>query len=244
MSKENGLGDRFYAGGTDISGNIASLSNVHGGPALLDGTDITQSAHARLFGLRDGSLEMASFMDAALAHPVLSALPRADDIMTYLVGPAIGNPAACLNAKQIDYDATRGADGALMLKSEGQGSGFGLEWGLQLTIGTRTDTAATHGAALDNSASTAHGGQAYLHVGSFAGTDATVLVEHSTDNSTFSTLMTFTQVTGGAPLAQRLAVSNTTTVNRYLRASTVTTGGFTSLAFQLTFCRNPVAVVF
>lgn len=245
MAKQSGIGARFLVGGSDVSGDISAVDSITGTIALLDGTDITQGAHARIFGLRDGSMTFTAFMDAANAHPVLSALPRTDEIMTALIPPlAIGSPAACLNAKQIDYDPTRGADGSLMLKSQGQGSGFGLEWGLQLTAGTRTDTAATHGAALDNGASSAHGGQAYLHVPAFTGTDATVLVEHSADNTTFTTLMTFTQVTGATPLAQRLAVSGATTVNRYLRASTVTTGGFTSLAFQLTFCRNPVAVTF
>jgi hypothetical protein len=148
--KQGGLGARFLVGGYDISGDIQALDNVGGGPAPGDFTDITQSAHARQGLVRDGHLGATVFMDPANAHPVLSALPTADELMSFLPPPlAVGGVAACLNAKQIGYDPTRGADGSLMLKTEGQGNGFGLEWCQQLTAGLRTDTAATNGSGLD-----------------------------------------------------------------------------------------------
>ncbi|HEY6494943.1 MAG TPA: hypothetical protein VIZ43_16840 [Trebonia sp.] len=150
MAKQGGMGFRWIVGGFDISGDISALDNIHGGPALGDFTDITQSARERKGLLRDGGMAATAFMDAANAHPVLSALPTADVEMMALVPPlVIGSPAACLNAKQIGYDPSRPADGSLTLKTEGQGSGFGLEWGLALTAGVRTDTTATNGAALD-----------------------------------------------------------------------------------------------
>jgi hypothetical protein len=76
---------------------------------------------------------------------------------------------------------------------------------------------------------TAFGAQAYLQATALTGSTATVTVQHSPDNSTWSTLLAFAAVTS-APQAQRTTVSNTTTVNRYLRA--ITTGTFTSFAFQ------------
>lgn len=243
MGKQSGIGARFLVGGSDVSGDISAIDSINGGIALLDDTDITQAAHSRLGGLRDGSISFSSFFDAASAHPVLGALPRADTIMSALVPPmAIGSPAACLNARQLNYDPSRGADGALMAKVDGQGDGFALEWGLALTPGPRTDTAATAGTHLDNGASTAFGGQAYLQVAAFAGTDVEIHVEHSADDVTYTSLMTFTEVTAG-PLAQRLAVSNTTTVDRYVKAVTTTTGGFTSVTFAIIFMRNLVAGV-
>jgi hypothetical protein len=164
----------------------------------------------------------------------------------FLVAPlAVGGATACCNAKQVGYDPTRAADGSLTLKTEGQANQFGLEWGVTLTAGTRTDTAATSGADLDNGASTAFGAQAYLHAFALTGTDVTVTVQHSPDNSTWSTLAAFTQIISGnlPPLAQRTSVTNTTTVNRYLRAITTTAGGFTSFAFACIVNRNPVAGV-
>lgn len=150
MGKQGGLGFRWIVGGSDISGDISALDSIHGGPALGDVTDITQSAHSRLGLLRDGGMAATAFMDAANAHPVLSALPTADIEMMALVPPLVtGSPVACLNAKQIGYDPSRPADGSLTLKTEGQGNGFGLEWGAALTAGIRTDTTATNGTALD-----------------------------------------------------------------------------------------------
>ena len=150
MAKQSGLGARFLVGGYDISGDVNALDTIGGTQALLDSTDITQSAHSRIAGLRDGSMSFTVFMDPANAHPVLSALPTADTLMTFLAPPlAIGSAAACLVAKQVSYDATRGNDGSLTLKTAGQGNAFALEWGVQLTPGLRTDTTATNGTGLD-----------------------------------------------------------------------------------------------
>lgn len=245
MSKQSGLGARFLTGGNNISGDVNAIDTVSGSVGLLDGTDITQSAKARIYGARDGSMAFTVFMDNALAHPVLAALPRGDtQLMAMLPTLAIGGATACLNAKQVNYDPTRGADGSLLLKVTGQGNSFGLEWAVALTAGLRTDTATTNGTSLDNAASSSFGAQAYLQVTAFSGTDVTVKIQDSADNSTFAdvTGLTFTQVTA-APASQRLATSNSATVRRYLRAVTITTGGFTSVTFAVAVNRNPVAGV-
>lgn len=243
MAKQSGLGARFLSGGNNISGDVNAIDTISGSVGLLDGTDITQSAKGRLFGTRDGSMSFTVFMDAALAHPVLAALPRTDtQLMAMLPSLAIGGAAACLNSKQVDYNPNRGADGSLLLKVQGQGNSFGLEWGVALTAGLRTDTSATNGASLDNAASTAFGAQAYLQVTAFTGTDVTVKIQDSADNSTFAdvTGLTFTQVTS-APASQRLATANSATIRRYLRAVTVTTGGVTSVTFAVAINRNGIA---
>lgn len=246
MAKTGGLGDRFFIAGQDVSGDVNSIGNIGGGPALLDGTDITMSAMARIPGLRDGRMEWVSFFNPTLAatHDKLAALPTADVMCTYARGASVGNPAACLIAKQINYDGTRGNDGALTFAVSAQANGYGLEWGLQLTAGLRTDTAATLGASIDTAASAAFGAQAYLQLTAFTGTDVTVKVQDSADNTTFAdvTGLTFTQVTA-APATQRLATSNTATIRRYLRAVTVTTGGFTSATFSVVVNKNPIAGV-
>jgi hypothetical protein len=239
--KQSGLGSRFLVGGYDLSGNIQALDSVKCGTVLLPGTDITQEAQARIPSLRDGSLGFTVFFDAGNAHPVLSALPVADELMTALLPPlSVGSTAACLNAKQIGYDGDRGTDGSLMLKVAGQGSGYALEWGAQLTPGLRTDTADTDGTALDNGAATDFGAQGYLQLTAFTGTSVTVEVEHSADDATWSSLIAFTAQTA-APATQRLAVANTATVDRYLRV--ITSGTFTSATFAVVVNRNPVAGV-
>jgi len=244
MAKQGGLGDRFFIGGADVSGDVSALGNIGGGPALLDGTDITQPAMARIPGLRDGRMEFTAFFNPTVGatHDKLAALPTSDVICTYCRGAVLGNPAACLVAKQVNYDGTRGNDGAFTFAVSAQANGFGLEWGLQLTAGLRTDTAATNGTSIDTTASASFGAQAYLQVTAFTGTDATVKIQDSADNSSFAdvTGLTFTQITA-APATQRLATANTATIRRYLRAVTVTTGGFTSATFSVVINKNPIA---
>lgn len=248
MTKQSGLGDALYYGGYDLSGDVQALGNIGGGPALLDFTDITQSAMARQGGERDGRIEWTSFFNPGIAanaaHGVLSALPRGDVLVTYCRGTALGAPAACLNGKQVNYDGTRGNDGGFIFAVSGQANGYGLEWGNLLTAGMRTDTAATQGTSIDTGGSLSFGAQAYLHLGAFTGTDVTVKVQDSADNTTFADVagLAFTQVTTG-PNTQRIGISNTSTVRRYVRAVTVTTGGFTSAAFAVVLCKNEIAGV-
>jgi hypothetical protein len=242
MAKTSGLGDNYYLGGYDLSGDINSLSKISGMVATLDVTAINESAMERLGGKRDGAIDFTSYFNPTGAHPVLSALPTTDVQASYRRGTVLGNPAAEFVAKQIDYNPTRGADGSLTCAVSLQGDGFGLEWGVQLTAGLRTDTAATNGTSLDQSASTSFGAQAYLQVTAFTGTDVTVKIQDSADNSSFAdvTGLTFTQTTAAAT-TQRLATSNAATIRRYVRAVTVTTGGFTSATFAVTLVRNQIA---
>lgn len=244
MAKQSGLGDNFYIGGVDVSGDISALGNVGGGPAVQDVTGIDKSAMERLGLNRDGRMEFTSFFNPLRAHPVLSALPTGDVILTYCRGTALGSPAACLNAKQANYDGTRGQDGAFTFTVQAQANGYGLEWGNLLTAGMRTDSAATNGTGFDTTASASFGAQAYLQVAAFTGTDATVKIQDSADNVSFADVagLAFTQITA-APGAQRIATANTATIRRYVRAVTTTTGGFTSLTFAVVINKNTIAGV-
>lgn len=244
MAKQSGLGDAFYLAGNDLSGSVMALDSISGSVGTLDATTIAQSAHARLFGQRDGAMAITTLFNPSGAGPFvagpapLQTLPTADEIASYFRGTAIGNPAACCVAKQVGFDPTRGTDGSLTLKTSLQANGFGLEWGKQLTAGLRTDTTATAGTALDNAAGTSFGCQAYLQVTAFSGTSVDVILEHSTDNVSFSTLIDFGSQS--AIGASRATVSNVTTVNRYTRAST-STGTFSSITFAMVIVRNLTA---
>lgn len=238
--KTSGLGDDLFFGGYHLGGDIQQLS-LSGSMALLDVTDITQSAHSRLGGLRDGTVELTAYMDPAdgAEHAAFSPLTLADVIVTYCRGQLAGNPSVCQVSKQLNYDPTRANDGMLTEKVTCDGNGFGQEWGLQLTDGLRTDPAGTDGPAVDNTTPTTFGAQAYLQAVSLTGTTATVTVQQSADNTTWSTLAAFDAVTS-APQAQRIAVTGT--VDRYLRV--ITAGTFTSFGFQCTVVRNTVETVF
>ena len=252
MAKTAGMGDNLYVGGVDLSGDIASLERIGGGPNPLPATGINASGFERLGGIRDAAFDITSWFNPALtqAHPTFAALPTTDVIASYFRGTAIGNPAASIVAKQVNYDGDRGADGSLSFSVQELASGYGLEWGDQATVGMRTDTGATVGSALDSGAATTNFGlQAYLQVDTFTGTDITIKLQESSDNGadTYADVVGggFTQITTGqAPKAQRIATATNLAVERYLKVTTVTTGGFVTCTFAVMIVRNQVVPTF
>lgn len=173
-------------------------------------------------------------------HNALAPLPRADVACMYARGNAVGNPAGLLVAKQLSYDGTRDNTGNLTFQVEADGNSFGMEWGTLLTSGIRADTAATNGPSRNDGAGTTFGAQAQLQLFELAGTNVDVAIQHSTDNVTFTTLIDFGSLTA-APNGLRAIVSNTTTVNQYLRV--ITTGTFTYAQFAVAINRNTIAGV-
>jgi hypothetical protein len=169
-------------------------------------------------------------------------ISNADVIASYFRGTALGSPAACMNSKQTDYDPTRDATGGLTLKVDLVADAYGLEWGIQATAGLRTDTAATVGAAYDQGSAiptTAYGAQAYLQLTNLVGTSVDVQIQHSTTSGgTYTTLIDFGAQTT-FPYAARAFVSNTTTVNEFLKITTV--GTFSLATFSVVFVRNQIA---
>jgi hypothetical protein len=244
MTKSGGLGDNFYSGGYDLSGDIGSVDKVQGGTKPIDVTGINKSAFERIGGVRDGAMSWKAFFNTTGAHPVLSALPTADVVATYCRGTTLGSPCASVVAKQLNYDGNRGNSGEFTFSVDAEANAYGLEWGVLLTAGLRTDTAATNGTGVDTTASASFGAQAYLQVTAFTGTDVTVKIQDSADNVTFAdvTGLTFTAVTA-APFTQRLATSNTATIRRYVRAITTTSAGVTSVTFAVHLTKNEIGGV-
>lgn len=247
MAKSSGLGQALYIGGYDVSGDIQALGKIASPVATIEGTDITMSGNGRIYGRRDGAIDTTVYFNPGVsansAHAVFSALPTADTAAFFATATTIGAPTANMVAKQLNYDGTRGQDGSFTYAVSLVANGFGLEWGNLLTAGIRTDTAATNGASYDGGAQTLFGLQAYLQLTAFTGTDVTVKLQDSADNASFAdiTSAAFTQITSVTPSWQRIAISNAATVRRYVRVVTVTTGGFTSASFAVSFIRNPVA---
>jgi hypothetical protein len=251
MSKESGLGDRLYVGGYDLSGDIGALDSIASPRATLDVTAIDKRAMERIYGLRDGNMQFTAFFNPATAkaHPVLSALPTADVTAIYGHGTTLGNAAAAIVAKQVNYDPTRAADGALTFKVDMQANGYGLEWCKQVTAGVRTDSAATTGTSVDVSTAAATGTsafglQAYLEVTALTGTNVVVSLEESDSAGSGFAAVTggaFTSVTS-APATQRIQTARGQSVKRYLRV--VTSGTFSSASFIVVVNRNDTSVVF
>jgi hypothetical protein len=255
VTKTSGLGQNFYIGGYNLSGDVCAVSAVKGTVSVLDVTDISQSAYNRVAARRDGEITFNTWYDVAAGreHAILKTLPLTDTMVMYVTDvPALDAQAACLSAIQVNYDWTRAADGSLMgtvqcLADDGNVAGnigAALEWCEMLTPGVRTDTTATAPATgVDfGSASTLFGLSAYLQVFSVTGTSVTVSIDDSADNSTFApvTGAQFAAATsGGSPQVQRIQTTAGQTVRRYVRAST--TGTFSNAQFAVAFYRHLIS---
>jgi hypothetical protein len=311
--KTAGLGDNFYYGGYDLSGDVASVDTLSGPSDVLEVTAVKQFGHQRLYGQRAGTWSFTTYFESATGvsspgvpgsgtpvvstysfpvlvtviggtgtqvsingvnqgtfdgtyllpafgtiiltysvaptwswtvvgteHQALSPLTRLDQVATYFRGTAIGNSAACMVAKQLDYDPTRDTSGNLSLKVDLQANSFGMEWGTMLTAGLRTDVTTTTGAFFDSGAgSFTFGGQAYLQLVDFVGTSVDVSITHSaTSGGTYTTLADF----GSQTAIGGFRVPVTGTVNEFWKV--VTAGTFTYATFAVVFNKNPVAVSF
>ena len=96
------------------------------------------------------------------------------------------------------------------------------------------ETATGNGTAVDNTDATTNGGVGCLHVTAYSGfTNVVFKIQHSTDNSVWVDLITFTTVT--AATSERSAVTGT--VNRYTRVIRTVTGTG-SVTFVAAFARR------
>lgn len=239
MPKQGGLGQRFFVGGYDLSGDVGAVQTARGIRNLLEVPGLDKSAMERIVGRRDGEISFNSWYNPTVdqQHTALKDLPTGDRDVMYCDGALVGNPAACLHGKQINYDWNLGNDGSLQASIQALANEFGLEWCKQLTAGLRTDGSATNGASVDDAAATAFGASAYLIMRSFAGTSCVVKIQDSADNSSFAdvTGLTFATITVNTPQGQRLETALTATLRRYVRV--VTTGTFSNIQFAVAYCR-------
>ena len=234
MAKKSGLGQQIFVHGYDLSGDVAAINNAGSPRDLLDATALNASAHERFVGLSDGNLGVSSWFNDATEqeHAAFSGLPTTDRIVTWAFGATRGDVAACLVAKQLNYDGTRGTDGSLSFTIDTQAaSGEPLDWCNTLTTGKETHSSAGSSTSRDDGAGTTAGMVGYLEITDLDSGTATVTIQESSDNGSsdaWTNVMTFSTVGyASAPTAERITSSGT--VERYLRITT--TGTFSNLDF-------------
>ena len=234
MAKKTGLGNQLYVAGYDLSGDVGAVDNITSPRAVVDVTSINKSANERLLTTADAQITFSAFFnDAALSeHAALKSVPSADRVTTFLMGSTANDAGCGLVATQLNYDMARTADGGLNFSVDLMAQGYPLEWGTSLVAGKVTHSGATNVASLDQSASSSSGSQGYLQAFSISSGDAVIKVQHSSDNSSWADLITFTTVS--ALTSER--GTSTGTVNRYIRAQS--SGTFSNVVFSLLFRRG------
>ena len=233
MAKKSGLGQQIFVHGYDLSGDVAAIDNAGSPRNLLEITAVNASATERLVGLSDGNLSVSSWFNDATEqeHAAFSGLATTDRIVTWAFGATRGDVAACLVAKQLNYDGTRGTDGSLSFSVDTQADGISLDWCNTLTTGKETHSSAGSSTSRDDGAATTAGMVAYLEITDCDSGTPTVQIQESSDNGSsdaWTNCMVFSSVGyASAPTAERSTMSGT--VKRYLRVTT--TGTFSNLDF-------------
>jgi len=233
MAKKSGLGQQIFVHGYDLSGDVATIDNAGSPRNLLDITAINAPANERLVGLSDGNISVSSWFNDSTEqeHDALSGLVTTDRIVTWAFGATRGDVAACLVAKQLNYDASRGTDGSLSFSVDTQADGISLDWCNTLTTGKETHSSAGSSTSRDDGAGTTAGMVAYLEITDCDSGTPTVTIQESSDNGSsdaWVNVLSFSAVGyASAPTAERVTSSGT--VERYLRITT--TGTFSNLDF-------------
>lgn len=196
-------------------------------------------------GMREGRFSAAGMFDGtpAAVDPVLAGILGQEAAVSVTYAPedmTIGRRALVLEAEESSYEVSSPINDVVAIGTEFMASG-GIHPGVILHGVTAGETATGQSASVDNAAASTFGAIANLHMiandrnaGSIV-----VKVQHSTDNSVWNDLITFTSVNFATLAAQTLAVAGT--VNRYTRAQwTVTSGATGSYTFAVAASRKNV----
>lgn len=224
---------RLYVGGIDLSGDSRTFGSAENS---FEGVDVTGwnqgvrnfiSSGRRTVGLRG---YVAHFNDTAVtgAHTVLAGSDNADRLSLLFGGggaPAIGDPAYLLGPVQLMDNASIDSEAAIMtadfVPDARQYNDASMPWGVTLH-GATSLSSTTSASSVDNEGATSNGARANLHITVSSGGTWAFTVEHSTNDSDWATLMTFSADGSTVTSEQQ---SSTGTVNQYLRVVATRTSG-------------------
>lgn len=218
---------RILVNEREVSTTIAGWSASHS-RAVSDVTTVVESGMRFVPGLMSGTLTLRGPQDSV------------GQTLSNEIRDMIGVDNSCL-VTVLPYGQVAGAFALTVL-------GDAAEWGIDAAVAdavgfsfTATadesvdmgfvvhalaaETVDGNGASVDRGvgSATANGGVAVIHSTAYSGlTGAVIKIQHSTDNSVWADLVTFTNITGIS--AERKFVAAGTTVNRYVRAVTDVTG--------------------
>jgi hypothetical protein len=216
---------RLYVGLLQFSGYTKSY-NLAYNSEMLDVTVLTSTSKEFIPGQESATFNVDMLLDnAATATSQFGILYTAKSTPQVVTaapsGTARGAETWQLLSNELNFNTTAAVADVVGVTAAFQADGL-IDPGVVIDPETAI-TADTNGTSVDNGAATSNGGVGHLHVTAFSGlTSNSVIVEHSTNNSVWATLATFTLVTGAS--SERLVVAAGTTVNRYLRIRDDVTG--------------------
>jgi hypothetical protein len=235
----------FLIGGRSVLGTRTSI-DVKAIASAKETTALGDTwAEWSATGITRGELSQEGFFDDA-AGAINEALCEREDTSQVVLLAHEGNTAGkqafgFAGAYAATYDRKLAVDEFHQATATHTISGQVEMPTILAALAARTTAGNTEAASIDNTASSANGGGAYLQVSALTlggYTNLVVKVRHSADNITFADLATFTAVTA-APASERKAVAAGTTVNQYLAISWAWTGAGSgqSATFTVAFAR-------
>lgn len=215
----HGRNTGIYINEFDVSAYLNKYNANRDAPEL-DQTTFQDTARTFLPDFQSGSTEMEGFFshddtDLDTAEDVFKAALGSTTARVVTIAPeggaTFGNRAILQTANETRHMIDAPATGLVMTSASFRGE---VSHGVLLQAKAAV-TATANGTSVDNTTSSANGGVGHIHVFSRSGTSPTLdaKVQHSTDNSVWVDLITFTQAT--AVTSERLTVTGT--VNRYTR---------------------------
>lgn len=227
----------------DFSGwfrEVTSSSEVETAETTTFST-ATKPAKTYIAGFVDGTFSLSGMFDGtadAIDEEIQVRLGQEANTLFTIApsGTTVGNRVFMAQGIPTSYEVASPVSDVVSVSIEAQADG-GLRGGVSLNPHTTARTATGNGTSVDQLASSTSGAVAILHVITVSGTtpSATIKVQHSTDNTTFTDLLTFTAAT--AATKERLTVASGTTINRYVRAQWTISGTTPSFAFALSWAR-------
>lgn len=224
---------RLYVGGIDLSGDSRTFGSADNMFEFVDLTGWNQTVRN---GLPDGVRQVglrgyvAHFNDTATtgSYSVLASSDNASRLSLLFGGggaPAIGDPAYLLGSVQISDQGSIDSGAAIItadfLADARQYNAASNPAGVVLHPATSLSST-TSASSVDNGGATSNGARANLHVTVTSGGTWAFTVEHSTNDSAWATLMTFSADGSSVTSEQQ---SSTGTVNQYLRVVATRTSG-------------------
>jgi hypothetical protein len=204
---------------------------------MLDATTFGASAKSYVLGEGDGKFGVQGYVDNTAgtgSDAILAAAVSggASKVLTFCPQglTTIGNLAKLATVNPGNYKLGTPVGGLVSWSADLPPTG-GVFAGVLLEPLTQKTNAGNSASSVDNAASSANGGVGTLHCTSYTSGTGTAKIQHSSDNSTFVDLITFSNIT--AATAQLSAVAGT--VNRYTRGAW--TGTFVA-TFALAFARK------
>lgn len=198
----------------------------------LDATVLCNNYKSFQAGFKDGSLSAEGIFsaDSVNADDIYDVLKAAfsagtNNLITASFGQAVaGSPAIMMSGAQGKFGVPIKTAELIMVTADFQCSD-GMNFGVYL-LNEAIAAGTVNGTSVDNGAATANGGVFHVHLQNDTATDVDTKLQHSTNGSSWADVSgAVVNDLSAAHAYGSVTVAAGTTINRYIRAVSVVTGG-------------------